>query len=170
MELSHFDAAGRARMVDVGPKAETQRRAVATGLVRMESATQTRIEQGLIGKGDVLAVARLAGIQGAKQTALLIPLCHPLRLDGIELDFEFIEPGCLLIRAVVCATDRTGVEMEALTAVSVAALTVYDMCKAIDRGMEIAAIRLLEKSGGQSGDWRRESGQGGGDVTGSSRA
>lgn len=169
MELSHFDAAGRARMVDVGPKTETSRRAVATALVRMETATQARIEQRQIGKGDVLAVARLAGIQGAKQTSQLIPLCHPLRLDGVELDFGFVEPGVLLIRAVVRATDRTGVEMEALTAVSVAALTVYDMCKAMDRGMEIAAVQLQEKSGGKSGDWRREAELGGGKSAGSSR-
>jgi|688.fasta_scaffold230311_2 cyclic pyranopterin phosphate synthase len=157
MELSHFDAAGRARMVDVGPKSETSRRAVATATLRMQEVTRARIEQGQIGKGDVLAVARLAGIQGAKQTSQLIPLCHPLRLDGIELDFEFPRPGELLIRATVLATDRTGVEMEALTAVSVAALTVYDMCKAIDRGMEIALIQLQEKAGGKSGLWRRNS-------------
>ncbi|MFN7574597.1 MAG: cyclic pyranopterin monophosphate synthase MoaC [Planctomycetota bacterium] len=156
MELSHFDAGGRARMVDVGSKMESSRRAVATALVRMKSATQARIEQGQIGKGDVLAVARLAGIQAAKQTALLIPLCHPLRLDGVELDFEFSQPGQLSIRATVRVTDRTGVEMEALTAVSVAALTVYDMCKGIDREMEIAAVRLQEKTGGKSGDWRRQ--------------
>lgn len=167
MELSHFDADGQARMVDVGRKAETARRAVATALVRMEPATQQCIEQGAVGKGDVLAVARLAGIQGAKQTAQLIPLCHPLRVDGIELNFEFAQPGVLAIRATVRATDRTGVEMEALTAVSVAALTVYDMCKAIDRGMEIAAIQLQEKSGGKSGAWQRDRSTPGPEAAGS---
>jgi cyclic pyranopterin phosphate synthase len=170
MESSHFDAEGRARMIDVGTKAETQRRAVATGLVRMQPTTQACIESGQIGKGDVLAVARLAGIQGAKLTAQLIPLCHPLRLDGVELEFEFLETGLLLIRAQVLATDRTGVEMEALTAVAVAALTVYDMCKSIDRGMELASVRLEEKSGGKSGQWLRRDDLASDETDGSPRA
>lgn len=155
MELNHFDAEGHARMVDVSSKAETARRAVAIGYVRMQAATRARIEAGQVGKGDVLAVARLAGIMGAKQTANLIPLCHPLRLDGIEIDLEFTASDLLRIRATVRATDRTGVEMEALSAVAIAGLTVYDMCKAIDRGMRIEQIELEEKSGGKSGNWRR---------------
>lgn len=156
MELNHFDAEGHARMVDVGPKPNSPRRAVASGLVRMRPETRSQIEAGQIGKGDVLAVARLAGIMAAKQTATLIPLCHPLRLDGVEVEFQFSGSDGIVIRAEVRATDRTGVEMEALTVVSVAALTVYDMCKAIDRGIRIEAIELLEKSGGKSGDYRRE--------------
>ncbi len=155
MELNHFDAAGRARTVDVGLKPESARRAIATGLVRMAVATRRRIEQGEIGKGDVLGIARLAGIMGAKQTAHLIPLCHPLKLDGVELELSFAAEDALAITATVRATDRTGVEMEAMTAVTIAALTVYDMCKAIDREMRIEAVELMEKSGGKSGDWRR---------------
>lgn len=155
MELNHFDSEGRARMVDVGAKPETARCAIAVGLVRMEPATRQQIEAGQIGKGDVLAVARLAGITGAKQTANLIPLCHPLRLDGIEVAFEFRGADLLRIQATVRATDRTGVEMEALTAVAVASLTVYDMCKAIDRSMRIEQIELVEKTGGKSGTWRK---------------
>lgn len=154
MDLNHFDEEGRARMVDVGPKPSTPRRAVASGLVRMQPETRRRIEAGQIGKGDVIAVARLAGIMAAKQTATLIPLCHPLRLDGVELEFEFSGPDAIVIRAEVRATDRTGVEMEALTVVTIAALTVYDMCKAIDRGMRIEAVELIEKSGGKSGEYR----------------
>jgi len=142
-------------MVDVGAKPETARRAVAAGCVRMQPTTQQQIEAGQVGKGDVLAIARLAGITGAKQTSNLIPLCHPLRLDGIDIELEFTSPGLLQIQATVRATDRTGVEMEALTAVAVAGLTVYDMCKAIDREMRIEQIQLLEKTGGKSGDWRR---------------
>jgi cyclic pyranopterin monophosphate synthase len=155
MELNHFDSEGRARMVDVGAKPETARRAIAVGSVRMRPTTRRQIEAGQVGKGDVLAVARLAGITGAKQTSNLIPLCHPLRLDGIDIDLEFTAPDLLRIQATVRATDRTGVEMEALTAVAVAGLTVYDMCKAIDREMRIEQIELLEKTGGKSGDWRR---------------
>jgi cyclic pyranopterin phosphate synthase len=155
MELNHFDSEGRARMVDVGGKPETSRRAVAVGLVRMQPTTQRQIEAGQVGKGDVLAVARLAGITGAKQASNLIPLCHSLRLDGIDIELEFAAPGLLQIQATVRAKDRTGVEMEALTAVAVAGLTVYDMCKAVDREMQIEQIQLLEKTGGKSGDWRR---------------
>ncbi len=142
-------------MVDVGTKPETARRAVARGSVRMAAATRRRIELGEIGKGDVLGIARLAGIMGAKQTSNLIPLCHPLKLDGVELELVFPADDLLEITATVRATDRTGVEMEALTAVTVAALTVYDMCKAIDREMRIESIELWEKSGGKSGDWQR---------------
>jgi cyclic pyranopterin phosphate synthase len=157
-DLTHFDAEGRARMVEVGAKGETARVAVASGKVLLQPETAARIEAGQIGKGDVLGVARVAGIQGLKRTAELIPLCHPLRITGVDLDLrvEHGPPACVIIQATVRAFDRTGVEMEALTAVSVAALTVYDMCKAMDRGMCIAEIRLEAKSGGASGDWHRE--------------
>jgi cyclic pyranopterin phosphate synthase len=156
-ELTHFDAQGRARMVEVGTKPETARVAAASGVVHMQLATAQRIAAGAIHKGDVLAVARLAGIQGLKRTAELIPLCHPLRITGVDLELEVdLRASAVLIRAEVRAFDRTGVEMEALHAVSVAALTVYDMCKAVDRGMEISAIRLEAKSGGASGDWGRD--------------
>ncbi len=158
-DLTHFDAEGRARMVEVGGKGETARVAVASGKVLLQPETAARIAAGQIGKGDVLGVARVAGIQGLKRTAELIPLCHPLRITGVDLDLrvEHGPPACVVIEATVRAFDRTGVEMEALTAVTVAALTVYDMCKAIDRGMRIAEVRLESKSGGASGDWRRES-------------
>lgn len=155
--LSHFDRAGNARMVEVGSKPETARVAIASGLVRMAAATATRIETGKVAKGDVLAIARLAAISGLKRTSDLIPLCHPIRVTGVDIELEVLsvpEPS-VAIRATVRATDRTGVEMEALTAVSVAALTVYDMCKAVDRGIEIASIRLEEKAGGKSGHWVR---------------
>jgi cyclic pyranopterin phosphate synthase len=156
-KLTHFDEDGRARMVEVGGKRETARRAVASGRVLMEAATAEAIRAGEIGKGDVLGVARIAGIQALKRTAELIPLCHPLRITGVDLELEVDTEGepCVRIRGEVRAHDRTGVEMEALTAVSVAALTVYDMCKAIDRGMEITEVRLEHKSGGKSGDWNR---------------
>ena len=155
--LTHFDDAGRARMVDVGVKDETLREAVASGTVRMLPATARLIAAGKIGKGDVLGVARLAGIQGLKRTAELIPLCHPLRITGVELALSVRarSPALVRIEATVRAFDRTGVEMEALTAVSIAALTVYDMCKAVDRGMEITDVRLETKSGGKSGHWQR---------------
>ncbi|MEM9493769.1 MAG: cyclic pyranopterin monophosphate synthase MoaC [Myxococcota bacterium] len=162
-ELSHFDERGRARMVDVGGKGETERVAVASGRVVMQRATAEMVAAGKIGKGDVLGIARIAGIQGLKRTAELIPLCHPLRITGVELelavqlDDEAASGGSWVeIRATVRARDRTGVEMEALTAVSVAALTIYDMCKAVDRGMSIATVQLEAKSGGKSGDWRRQ--------------
>lgn len=156
-KLTHFDDEGNARMVEVGQKPETARRAEASGRVLMEAATARAILAGEIGKGDVLGIARVAGIQALKRTAELIPLCHPLRITGVDLDLavEAESEPCVQIRAVVRAHDRTGVEMEALTAVSVAALTVYDMCKAIDRGMRITEIRLEAKSGGKSGDWTR---------------
>ncbi len=153
---SHFDDAGQARMVEVGAKPETAREAVASARVEMSAETAAMIEGGRVGKGDVLGVARLAGIQGLKRTAELIPLCHPLRLTGVDLDLEVVrEPPAVAIRAAVRAVDRTGVEMEALTAVTVAALTVYDMCKSVDRAMRITDVKLEKKSGGKSGTWVR---------------
>jgi cyclic pyranopterin monophosphate synthase len=154
--LTHFNAAGDAHMVDVGAKPETAREAIASGVVTMKIETAQTIDTGRIGKGDVLAVARLAGIQAAKRTADLIPLCHPLRLTGIDVDLR-VDGAAVYIRAHVRAFDRSGVEMEALAAVSAAALTVYDMCKAIDRGIVISDIRLDEKRGGKSGTWTRDS-------------
>ncbi|MBX9883721.1 MAG: cyclic pyranopterin monophosphate synthase MoaC [Novosphingobium sp.] len=152
-ELTHLDAHGRARMVDVGGKAETQRVAVALGRIRMNAATLAALRDGTTPKGDVLAVARIAGIMAAKRTAELIPLCHPLALDAVSVEFAFVEDG-VEARATASLTARTGVEMEALTAVSVALLTVYDMAKAIDKAMVIGDVRLIEKRGGKSGDWR----------------
>jgi cyclic pyranopterin phosphate synthase len=152
--LSHLDESGAARMVDVSAKAETLREAIAEGFVVMKPATLALIQQGGIAKGDVLAVARVAGIMGAKQTSALVPMCHPLPITGITLDLAPEGAGRLRIAATVRTTGKTGVEMEALTAVSVAALTIYDMCKAVDRGMRIEGIRLLEKRGGKSGEWR----------------
>jgi cyclic pyranopterin monophosphate synthase len=155
-ELTHLDSAGRAHMVDVGAKAVTERTATARACVRMRSATLARIEQGGMHKGDVLGVAQVAGIMAAKRTADLIPLCHPLPISGVELSFAFDRPGQRLeIRATVRVAGQTGVEMEALTAASVAALTVYDMCKAIDRGMTIEGVALLHKAGGKSGEFVR---------------
>jgi cyclic pyranopterin phosphate synthase len=152
-ELTHLDSQGRARMVDVGGKAETQRVAVALGRIRMNAATLAALRDGKTPKGDVLAVARIAGIMAAKRTAELIPLCHPLALDAVSVEFAFVEDG-VEARATASLTGRTGVEMEALTAVSVALLTVYDMAKAIDKAMVIDGVRLIEKRGGKSGDWR----------------
>ena len=151
-DLTHFDAEGRARMVDVSDKAVTARVAIARGCVVMAAATLARIQAGQIKKGDVLAVARLAGIMAAKRTADLIPLCHPLALTSVALDLT-ADPArnAIDIQAEVKTTGRTGVEMEALTAASVAALTIYDMCKAIDRAMRITDIHLAHKSGGKSG-------------------
>lgn len=151
--LSHLDEHGAARMVDVSAKADTARVATAEGLVLMEPATLALIQQGGIPKGDVIAVARIAGIMAAKQTSALIPMCHPLPVTGVTVDLAPASDSSLRIAATVKTTGKTGVEMEALTAVSVAALTVYDMCKAVDRGMRIEGIRLLAKSGGKSGDW-----------------
>ena len=153
-KLTHFDDAGAAHMVDVGAKPETERVAIASGTVTMLPATAKAVRAGTIGKGDVLGVARLAGIQAAKRTADWIPLCHPLRLTGVDLDLR-VGNMTVTITATVRAFDRSGVEMEALAAVSAAALTVYDMCKAIDRGMTISDIRLDEKRGGKSGTWKR---------------
>lgn len=153
MTLTHFDASGSAVMVDVGAKSVTQRRAVAEARVVMLPATLAIIRSGTAKKGDVLAVARLAGIMAAKRTADLIPLCHPLALDSVSVALEPEGEDSVRIQASVACTGRTGVEMEALTAASVAALTVYDMCKAVDRGMRVEGLRLLEKQGGKSGDW-----------------
>ena len=153
-DLTHFDSDGKAHMVNVGDKPVTDRVAVACGEIRMAAATLDRIREGGFGKGDVLGVARLAGIMGAKQTASLIPLCHPLGLDHVAVDLEPDDtlPG-VRITATCRVTGRTGIEMEAMTAVSVAALTIYDMCKAVDRGMQIGSMRLTHKSGGKSGDF-----------------
>lgn len=154
--LTHIDAAGEANMVDVGDKAETVRIAVAEGFIRMAPATLALILKGDAKKGDVIGTARLAGIMAAKQTSSLIPLCHPLMLTKVAVDIreDRALPG-LRVEAMAKLTGRTGVEMEALTAVSVACLTVYDMAKAADREMEIGGIRLVEKSGGRSGDYKR---------------
>jgi cyclic pyranopterin phosphate synthase len=152
--LTHFDAAGRAAMVDVSAKAETDRTATARGRIVMAPATLARIQEGAMGKGDVLGVARLAGIMAAKRTSDLIPLCHPLMLAKVTVDLAPAPPDAVEIEATVKLAGRTGVEMEALTAVSIAALTVYDMCKAIDRGMRIEAVRLVHKAGGASGAWQ----------------
>lgn len=155
--LTHFDADGAARMVDVGEKPVTARSARAGGLVVMQPATLALIRSGGHRKGDVLAVARLAGIMAAKRTGDLIPLCHPLPLDGVTIDFSFEDETTLKIEAVVRCTGRTGVEMEALTAVSISALTVYDMCKSVDRTMRLECVRLEEKAGGRSGHFVRGS-------------
>ena len=154
-DLTHFDEHGASRMVDTSAKPETLREARASGLVRMDPATAALIRDRALAKGDVLEVARLAGILAAKRTGDLIPLCHPLPITSAALDFAFVGDGLLRIEATVRVFGRTGVEMEALTAVSVAALTVYDMCKAVDRTMTIERIRLEEKSGGRSGTFRR---------------
>jgi len=152
MGLTHFDAAGRARMVEVGSKPDTAREAVARGQVTMQPATLALIKEGRLAKGDVLAVAELAGIMAAKKTSELIPLCHPLSLTGVDLSFDLDEAeGAVHIAARARTTGKTGAEMEALTAVCVAALTIYDMCKAVDRGMSIQRVRLVRKSGGKSG-------------------
>jgi len=152
--LSHLDEAGRARMVDVSGKPDTERWARAEGFVAASPETLDLVEQGGLPKGDVLAAARIAGIMAAKRTAELIPLCHPIAITAAEVRFERAAPGRLRIEAGVRTTGPTGVEMEALTAVAVAALTVYDMCKAVERGMRIEGIRLLEKAGGRSGRWQ----------------
>ena len=153
-ELSHFDEHGASRMVDVSAKPETLREARASGLVRMAPATGALIRDRGLSKGDVLETARLAGVMAAKRTGDLIPLCHPLPITGVTLSFAWDADGLLRIEATVRVFGRTGVEMEALTAVSVACLTLYDMLKAAERGMTIDAVRLLEKTGGASGDWR----------------
>ena len=153
--LTHLDSHGQARMVDVGGKPETARSATATGRIRMSAEALAAVRDGSGPKGDVLAAARIAGIMAAKKTGELIPLCHPLALDAVSVDLAFEADG---VRATARAslTGRTGVEMEALTAASVALLTIYDMAKALDKGMTIDGIRLLEKTGGKSGDWRAE--------------
>lgn len=155
MDLTHFDEEGRARMVDVSDKVETARVAVARGKITMKAETFDRIRSGLIAKGDVLAVAQVAGIMAAKQTSQIIPMCHPLMITGAKLSFNLVEPSEVNIEAIVKVNGKTGIEMEALTAVSVAALTIYDMCKAMDRSMTIGDIYLVEKSGGKSGHFTR---------------
>jgi cyclic pyranopterin phosphate synthase len=153
-EFTHFDKEGKARMVDVSDKAETERTATARGSVLMKPATLALIKEGGVKKGDVLSVARLAGIMGAKKTPDLIPLCHPLALTSVQVDLTLNEArNAVDITATCKLVGKTGVEMEALTAVSVAALTVYDMCKAVDKGMQIVDIRLMHKSGGKSGTY-----------------
>ena len=153
-DLTHFDAEGRAVMVDVSDKAETERVAVARGSITMAPETLERIRRGAVEKGDVLSVARLAGIMGAKRTPDLIPLCHPLALTSVKLELRLApERNAVEIEATCKLKGRTGVEMEALTAVSIAALTIYDMVKAVDRAMVIGDIRLVHKSGGKSGTW-----------------
>jgi cyclic pyranopterin monophosphate synthase len=152
-ELTHIDGAGNARMVEVGEKPVTRREAVAEGFVRMSPMALAAVVERTARKGDVLGVAQLAGIMAAKRTGDLIPLCHPLPLDGVDVHLQAVEGGVRVEASVRC-TGRTGVEMEALTAVSLAALTVVDMLKALDRGMTIEGIRLLSKSGGRSGSWR----------------
>ena len=156
-DLTHFNAVGEAHMVDVGAKPDTQRQAIAVGCIHLQPDTLARIRAGDHHKGDVLGIARIAGIMAAKRTAELIPLCHPLALTRVELEFWTEDsPPAVQARATVAARGPTGVEMEALTAVQIALLTVYDMCKAADRGMTIEHVRLIEKSGGKSGHWMRE--------------
>lgn len=155
-KLSHLDANGNARMVDVADKSVTVRVAVAEATVSMLPATLKVLKSGKSKKGDVLAVARVAGIQAAKRTSELIPLCHPLALSSVTVDFKTVGARSLHLCATVRCEGKTGVEMEALTAVSVSALTVYDMLKAIDRGITISDVRLLEKTGGKSGTWKRK--------------
>jgi cyclic pyranopterin phosphate synthase len=158
MELTHFNEEGRAKMVDVSEKSATVRQATAMARIRMAKTTLELIRQGAMAKGDVLAVAQVAGIMAAKQTAQMIPMCHPLALSGVDISFRF-EEEALVLRATVRCTGQTGVEMEALHAASVAALTVYDMCKAVQKDMEITDLRLLKKSGGKSGDYCKEEDQ-----------
>jgi cyclic pyranopterin phosphate synthase len=153
-KLTHFDDSGQARMVDVGAKPESERVAVAAGTIEMRAETLAAIRAGTVAKGDVLGIARIAAIGGVKRVSELIPLCHPVRITGVDITLEAMDdPPRVAIRASVRAFDRTGVEMEALTAVTVAALTIYDMCKAADRGMRISDVRLEEKRGGKSGAW-----------------
>jgi cyclic pyranopterin phosphate synthase len=154
--LTHFDDQGASRMVDVGGKQVTERVAIAEALVSLKPETLEQIQNKELSKGDVFEVARLAGIMAAKKTSDLIPLCHPLGLDGVTIDFEITSDGKIRILATAKVTAKTGVEMEALTAASVSALTIYDMCKAIDRGISIGPIQLVEKRGGKSGTFRRD--------------
>lgn len=153
--LTHLDETGAARMVDIGAKAETERVAIAGGRIRMNAAARAAIAQGTVPKGDVIATARIAGIMAAKRTADLIPLCHPLALTAVTVDFDWLEDG-VAVRATAALTGRTGVEMEAMTAASVALLTIYDMAKAIDKAMVIEHVRLIEKRGGKSGHFRAD--------------
>lgn len=156
-EFTHFDEEGKSRMVDITAKQPTERTATAKGAILMEKSTLKRILDRDMTKGNVFEVARIAGIMASKSTHQLIPLCHPLQLSSVEIDFEPVpEKGEVYVTATAKLTGRTGVEMEALTAVSVACLTVYDMCKAVDKGMVIAGIKLMEKTGGKSGTFRRD--------------
>jgi len=151
-ELTHIDKSGRPKMVDISSKADTKRQAVAKGVVKMKAATLDQIKQGKTKKGEVLVTAQLAGIMAAKKTPDLIPLCHPISIDEVAVEFKLDEKNSTIeITATAKSTGKTGVEMEALTATAVAALTIYDMCKAVDRGMKIENIRLVQKSGGKSG-------------------
>jgi cyclic pyranopterin phosphate synthase len=154
-ELSHFDSQGASRMVDVGDKPVTARMARASGRVQLAAATLELLRDRRMAKGDVLEVARLAGIMSAKRTSELIPLCHQLPLDSVEIMFDFLDATTIAIEATTRVTSRTGVEMESLVAVSVAALTIYDMCKGVDRGIVVGSIQLEEKQGGRSGHYRR---------------
>ena len=154
-DLTHFDSSGNTRMVDVGDKTESRRAARASGLVHMKPETLDLIKRGDLAKGDVLGVARVAGVMAAKRTADLIPMCHPIPIDGVTVDFEFIDDRSIQISVTVKTTGKTGVEMEALTSVSVAGLTIYDMCKSVDRGIMVTDIQLEEKSGGKSGPFVR---------------
>ena len=158
-ELTHFNKQGRARMVDVTEKAVTHRRAVAAGEIHVSPETMAHIKNGTMKKGDVLAVAQVAGIQAAKHNWELIPMCHPLPLTGIDITFRLSDEPCMVeIQAAITCTGVTGVEMEALTGVSTALLTIYDMCKAVDKGMELGEIHLVEKTGGKSGHYIRAEG------------
>ena len=155
-KLTHFNEAGEAHMVDIGDKTASARRAVAAGRIAMQPQTLAMIEQGGHKKGDVLGVARIAGIMGTKRTADLVPMCHPLALTHVAVEFEIIADAAAIDCTVIAeTTGKTGVEMEALTGVQIALLTIYDMCKAVDRGMVISDVRLLEKEGGKSGHWQR---------------
>jgi len=157
VEFTHFNEDGKARMVNVGEKPDTERQAVARGYISMKPETYKMILEGRAKKGDVLAVAQVAGIMAAKETSRLIPMCHNIFLTGVDIKFEFFEEQSTIgVEAIVRTVGKTGVEMEALTAVSVACLTIYDMCKAVDRGMVIKNIHLIEKSGGKSGHFTRE--------------
>lgn len=156
-KLSHFNTSGDAHMVDVSDKPETHRAAIAEGRIRMEASTLEHIREGNHKKGDVLGIARVAGIMAAKKTAELVPLCHPLPLNNVEIEFETEDtPPAVYCRASASTHGRTGVEMEALMATQIALLTIYDMCKAVDRAMTIESVRLLEKKGGKSGHWKRD--------------
>ncbi|WP_102401836.1 cyclic pyranopterin monophosphate synthase MoaC [Haloimpatiens massiliensis] len=157
MELTHINEQGRAKMVDVGSKKDTEREGIAYGCINMKRETLQKIKEGTISKGDVLSVAQVAGIMGAKSTPHIIPMCHPIMINGCDINFQLdFENNKIDITASVKNTGKTGVEMEALTAVSIAALTIYDMCKAIDREMIISDIKLMKKSGGKSGVFQRE--------------
>lgn len=154
-KLTHLDDAGTARMVDIGAKSDTQRRAVAGGIIKMSSEALAAIKAGDAPKGDVLGTARIAAIMAAKKTSDLIPLCHPLALDAVDVEFTF-EPEGVRVVATASLTGKTGVEMEAMVAASTALLTIYDMAKALDKGMVIEGVKLLEKTGGKSGHWRSD--------------